>query len=263
MTGFFHRFRPRILPFAIVFTMLGVGMRTADLVSLAVTGNGLSAITTVKAETTPDPKDTKKPSTDAKDPGTKVASAESPAPGLPSHPPVAEATKQETELLGSLTEKHKALDERAQALDQREALLNAAEDRVNKKIEELSGMRSDLEKLLDLQKTKDAAQMASLIKIYENMKPKDAAEIFDSLDLPVLVDVSAGMKESKIAPVLAAMNPDRARLLTVKLAEHRRNMEGAVADAKAALGPDATPAATPTPDAAAALPTPPTDAAKK
>jgi flagellar motility protein MotE (MotC chaperone) len=250
-----RRFRPRILPFAIAFTLLGAGMRTADLVSMAVHGNVF--VTPAAAETTPDPKDTKQPSKDkdakaADGKDVKVASAEAPAPGMPSHPPVSEATKQETELLGSLTEKHKALDDRAQQLDQREALLNAAEDRVNKKIEELSGMRSDLEKLLDLQKTKDDAQMASLVKIYENMKPKDAAEIFNKLDLPVLVDVTARMKEAKVSPILAGMDPDRARLLTVKLSEHRKNMEGTVADAKAALGPDAAPAAAPgvTPDAA-------------
>ena len=252
MKGVFARFRPRILPFAIAFTMLGAGMRTASLVSMAVHGG---FITSVAAETTTDKdKNTKQPSKDkdakASDTAdTKIASAEAPAAGAPSHPPVAEATKQETELLGSLTEKHKALDDRATQLDQREALLNAAEDRVNKKIEELSGMRSDLEKLLDLQKTKDDAQMASLVKIYENMKAKDAADIFNKLELPVLVDVSSRMKESKVAPILAGMDPDRARLLTVRLAEHRKNMEGAVADAKAALGSDAAPVAVPTSDA--------------
>ncbi len=114
-------------------------------------------------------------------------------------------------------------------------------------------MRTDLEKLLDLQKTKDAAQIASLVKIYENMKPADAAAIFNSLDLAVLVDVSSRMKEAKVSPVLAAMDPVRARLLTVKLAEHRKVMEGAVANAEAALGTaapaGAAPAATPGPDA--------------
>ncbi len=88
------------------------------------------------------------------------------------------------------------------------------------------------------------------------MKPKDAAEIFDNLELPVLVDVTGRMKEAKLAPVLAAMTPERARILTVKLAQRRRDMEGAVADAKAALGTDPTPA---TPAAGAA----PADDAKK
>ncbi len=270
--------RPRVLPFAIAFTVLSIGMRAADLVSLAVNGPSISAITPAAAETSkPADPTAAAPSTDktgdtakpyegdaakAGDKGTQLANAELPGPGLPSHPPpiVQSDTKGTVELLGTLTEKRHELDMREQALGQREALLNAAEDRINRKVEELSGMRSDLEKLLDLQKSKDEAQLASLVKIYENMKPKDAAAIFDNLELPVLVDVTGRMKEAKLAPVLAAMTPERARLLTVKLAERRRNLEGAVADAKAALGSDAPAAATGAPEAINGNPP---DAAKK
>ena len=147
-----------------------------------------------------------------------------------------EDSRSATELLQSLAEKRKQLDAKEQELNQREALMKAAEGRIEHKVDELTQMRSDLERLLDIQKVKDDAQMASLVKIYENMKPKDAAAIFDNLELPVLIDVAARMKEAKLAPVLAQMSTDRARVLTVKLAEHRRVMDGAVADAKAVLG---------------------------
>ena len=246
--------RPRVLPFAIAFTLLGIGMRTADLVSLAVHGPGFSTITPAAAETSKadptaakDKTDDKAASAKTDSTNTHVANAELPSPGLPSHPPppVPSDSKATTELLQNLTEKRHELEMRAQALDQREALLNAAEDRINKKVDELTGMRTDLQKLLGLQKDKDDAQLASLVKIYENMKPKDAAAIFDNLELPVLVEVTGRMKEGKLAPVLAAMTPERARQLTVKLAERRRNMEGAVADAKAALGGSNAAPATP------------------
>ena len=50
-----------------------------------------------------------------------------------------------------------------------------------------------------------------LVKLYESMKPRDAAAIFNELDMPVLLQVLDRMKEAKAAPVLAAMQPDKAR----------------------------------------------------
>jgi flagellar motility protein MotE (MotC chaperone) len=250
--------RPRILPFAIALTIISMGFRTVDVISLAVSGQAFSTVSTASAETTNADSaatDTSKKAvavpSKADDKSVQIAAAEAPQPGLPSHPPITspDDSKSATELLADITARRKALDDRQKELDQREALMKAAEDRIDHKVSELNEMRGELEKLLDIQKTKDDAQMASLVKIYENMKPRDAAAIFDSLELPILVEVSGRMKEGKVAPILGAMSPDRARVLTVKLAERRRTMDGAVADAHAALGdpnakaPDATPEA--------------------
>jgi len=59
------------------------------------------------------------------------------------------------------------------------------------------------------------------VKVYEAMKPRDAAAIFNDLDQPVLLQVVDRMKAAKAAPVLAAMQPDKARTLTSKLAALR------------------------------------------
>jgi flagellar motility protein MotE (MotC chaperone) len=53
------------------------------------------------------------------------------------------------------------------------------------------------------------------------MRPRDAATIFNDLEMPVLLQVVDRMKEAKAAPVLAAMQPDKARDLTAKLAQLR------------------------------------------
>ena len=70
-----------------------------------------------------------------------------------------------------------------------------------------------------------------LVKVYEAMKPRDAAVIFNDLQMPVLLPVIDRMKESKAAPVLAAMNPDKARDVTAGLAQLRthRDASGATA----------------------------------
>ena len=59
------------------------------------------------------------------------------------------------------------------------------------------------------------------MKLYETMKPRDAATIFNDLDMPVLLSVVDRMKDAKAAPVLAAMQPDKAREVTTKLAALR------------------------------------------
>ena len=83
-----------------------------------------------------------------------------------------------------------------------------------------AGRRScgDLQKRLEAleaaRKEREDASWRGLVKLYETMKPRDAATIFNDLDLPVLLPVLDRMKEAKAAPVLAAMQPERARLVT-------------------------------------------------
>ena len=68
---------------------------------------------------------------------------------------------------------------------------------------------------------KEHSKILSLVKIYENMKPRDAAKIFDELEMPVLLQVVSNMKEIKVAPVIASMNPARARDLSIELARSK------------------------------------------
>jgi flagellar motility protein MotE (MotC chaperone) len=54
--------------------------------------------------------------------------------------------------------------------------------------------------------------------MYETMKPKDAAKIFDRLDLKVLIEVASQIKPQQMAAILAQMSPETAERLTVELA---------------------------------------------
>jgi flagellar motility protein MotE (MotC chaperone) len=53
------------------------------------------------------------------------------------------------------------------------------------------------------------------------MKPKDAAQIFEDLEMDVLLDVVEGMKERKVAPILALMNPTKEQEVTLELSQRR------------------------------------------
>ncbi len=134
---------------------------------------------------------------------------------------IEQMTESEIKILQQLSSRRTELDTRAQELDQRDALLNATERRVEQKISELQKLRQDVEALLGRANQQQDAQLASMVKIYENMKPTEAARIFEALDMPVLIGVVQKMKEAKAAPILAAMTADKAKLITEELLKRK------------------------------------------
>lgn len=130
-------------------------------------------------------------------------------------------TDEEIELLQSLAERRRQLETRAMDMDQREILLEAAERRIDEKIVQLNQLQASIEALLEQHEAQEDAQLESLVRIYESMKPKDAARIFEQLDMAVLLQVIERMKERKTAPILAQMDPLRAKAITVELAQRR------------------------------------------
>jgi flagellar motility protein MotE (MotC chaperone) len=88
-------------------------------------------------------------------------------------------------------------------------------------VTELQALQIKLEALEATRKDHEDASWQGLVKLYEAMRPRDAATIFNDLEMPVLLQVVDRMKEAKAAPVLAAMQPDKARDLTAKLAQMR------------------------------------------
>ncbi len=125
------------------------------------------------------------------------------------------------ELFKDLSKRRDLLDQREKEINAKEALLKAAEQEITRKYQELSKLRNEIESLLTNQSEEEEKRINSLVKIYEGMKPKDAARIFDTLDLDVLLSVISKMSERKVSPILASMNPERVRTITIMLAEQK------------------------------------------
>jgi len=141
-----------------------------------------------------------------------------PPPAPPVEAPVSEA---ERKLLLDLRHRRDGLDARARELDQRDAVMAAAERKLAARVAELNAIQAKLQSLEDERKSHDDANWTGLVHVYEAMKPREAATIFDALDMQVLLAVLDRMQTRKAAPILAAMQPDRARLATQLLAELR------------------------------------------
>jgi flagellar motility protein MotE (MotC chaperone) len=131
-------------------------------------------------------------------------------------------TDEEVDVLQQLAKRRQELDQRARQLDEREALTKAAEQRMEQKMAELRALQATVEELLKKRDAADEKQLASLVKIYENMKPQAAAQVFEEMDMDVLLDVVSRMKERKVAPILALVSPTRAKELTYELMQRRQ-----------------------------------------
>ena len=140
----------------------------------------------------------------------------------------------EIDLLQKLAERRTELDKRAAELSEREILLQAAEKRVEEKIAKLAALEKDIDDIVEKQNQETEQRTKSLVKIYETMSPKDAARIFEQLDMGVLLSMVEHMKERNAAPILAAMDPAKARTVTQALAERRGRDARADSLAKAA-----------------------------
>lgn len=128
----------------------------------------------------------------------------------------------ELEVLQKLQERRGTLDARERDIERREALQKAAENQIERKITEMKTLQSTIEGLLRQYNDQEDSKMRSLVKIYENMKPKDAAKIFEQLEMAIMLDVVERMKEQKVAPILAEMDPTKAKNLTSELAVRRQ-----------------------------------------
>lgn len=229
----------------IFITVVMIGARIQDVTHDILSGDRIQGVSPAKAETTD--KQTDKPAsaksgemagkeskenkkeeptgtTKEGEAGKDMANEEKPDPINTDPSPQSDQenySEAEVNILKRLSERRQELDKRARDMDQREALLKITEQRIDKKLGDLKTMQEQVRQAISTATAEQKAKTDSLVKIYEIMKPKDAAHIFDALDLPVLLSVIANMKESRVAPILAAMDAQKAKQVTSALMEKK------------------------------------------
>ena len=130
-------------------------------------------------------------------------------------------TDSELNVLHQLARRRAQFERREATLDTRDKLLRATEQRIESKIAKLKDMQVTITRLLKKHDKEKEAKMRSVVKIYEKMKPKDAARIFEELDMAILLDIIERMREARTAPIMAKMTPVKAKAVTAALAERR------------------------------------------
>ncbi len=170
---------------------------------------------------------------------------------------IPEFTRGEKEILEKLSDRRAELEKWQNDLEIKEKMIVVSSQKLDEKIAELKQIQTDTDVLLKSYNEQEDAKLKSLVKIYEAMKPKDAAGIFNDMDMDITLDIIDRMAEKKASPVLAAMDTKRARKITEELAL-RRSLKEAAAKRNVAATKDITEAkaATATPVAATPAPAP-------
>ena len=124
----------------------------------------------------------------------------------------------ERAILERLQARRQELEQRAREIEIRESLLKSAEKRIEGRVEEAKATEAKISTVTGQKAEQDAARFKSIITMYEGMKPKDAAKVFDRLEMSVLYDIASQIAPRKMSDILGLMQPEAAERLTVELA---------------------------------------------
>jgi flagellar motility protein MotE (MotC chaperone) len=243
--------RIRFLPIAIAIALVVLGLRVAAL---------FLASGPAQAQAPAQPQNQARPPAAAPAAGAQRPAAAGgaapavPAPAAPAAPAAAETqditdlSGAEIEVLQQLASRRSEIEKRSADLDRREAVLRAAEERIDGKIQELKKLQGNVEQAISRYDEQETKRIENLVRLYETMKPSEASRIMEQLDLPTLVALAERMSTRKLAPVLAGMNPVRAKQVTTELSKRRKPGDTPEAPAgQAAAAPVLPPLPLPTP----------------
>ncbi|MBV9537915.1 MAG: hypothetical protein JOY70_03160 [Acidisphaera sp.] len=217
---------PRLLQVTIVALGALLSVKTAAIVQSALADD----VGRAKSDQAPKTPDARGPWVPSAGPAAPPAPADHEAAGaratgapptVSKEPEPSAIDDRERALLLDLRARRTELDQREAATQAKEQVIAAAERKIAARADELAALQARIESLDKARADREAQNWQGLVKVYESMKPRDAAAIFNDLDKPVLLEVLDRMKEAKASAILAAMQPERARQATADLAAKR------------------------------------------
>lgn len=130
-------------------------------------------------------------------------------------------SQSELSILQDLANRREEIEEREASIDKKIVQMKAAERQLEQKIIKLKEYEEKIKRLLGQYDEKESKKMAGLVKLYSTMKPKDAARIFNGLEMDILINMIENMKSTTAAAILSKMDSDKAKVLTAELANRK------------------------------------------
>lgn len=138
------------------------------------------------------------------------------APEAAAEPVAAEADADA--LLAAIRERGAQIAAEEARLADRAQTMAVAEARLAEQLAALEKARADLEATLALADQASERDIGQMTAVYENMKPADAAKIFERMDVHFAAGLMSRMRPELAAQVLAGMNADSAYAVTLTIA---------------------------------------------
>jgi len=105
----------------------------------------------------------------------------------------------ERAVLESLQQRRQELETRTREMEVRDKPVEAAEKRIEQRLQDLKGSGGRISGVSAKRDEEDQAKFKSLVTMYENMKAKEAAKVFDRLDLRILVEIATKMNPRRMS----------------------------------------------------------------
>lgn len=203
--------RFRLIPLVVMVAFVALGLRVVDI----YTGLNLLAEPVIAQEV--DSADQQGDEQAAGEGGQADEAAPAPQ-GAPPPQIVGLPDSEEMEIITQLRRRREMLEQREQQLELQEQLLSSTEKRIDDKIQQLRVLEQQIKGHLRLFEEREDNQLQAIVKVYETMKPKEAAPRFEVLALQTQLDLVTRMKASKVAALMEKMTPAKASALTTELA---------------------------------------------
>lgn len=151
-------------------------------------------------------------------PGEKISSAESQNKTTSNK----ENSNQDLSYYSKLNEKQQELDLKEKELNELEEELHKQKLEVENRIQHLEKTRDQIAGVLKERMEVDQQKVKTLVELYSNMKPQQAAKVIGTLNEDLAIEVVGQMKKKNAAEIMNLLEPSKAQTITEKFAGYKR-----------------------------------------
>lgn len=124
--------------------------------------------------------------------------------------------------LTKLNDRKKQLDAREAEIVRQEGELAKMKTEMEERLKELAQMRGDISAMLSDRLKADDSKVDNLVQMYSNMKPPQAAKVFESMDEDLAVEILVRMKKKNAAEIMNLLPPGKAQMFTERYAGYKK-----------------------------------------
>ncbi len=129
---------------------------------------------------------------------------------------------EELDHLSKLREKKKELDAREEEINRLDAELQKQKGDLEARLKDLRETREQISKMLEDRVKNDESKVETLVQMYSNMRPPQAAKVFETLDEDLAIDILGRMKKKSAADIMNLLKPEKAQIFSEKFAGYKR-----------------------------------------
>jgi flagellar motility protein MotE (MotC chaperone) len=127
----------------------------------------------------------------------------------------------EADYLFKLSDRKKQLDVREEELNKYAAEIKKQKEEIEDKLKKLEETRQKISTALEDKIKTDDAKVETLVQMYSNMKPQQAAKVFETLEEDLVIEILSRMKKKSAADILNLVKPEKAQILAERYAGYR------------------------------------------